>query len=131
MSQTLNLNLFLDEPIEDEVVAKPKLEQPQFNNVFSVEKPSQPQPQPQPQQRLNSFMNQSTAPVSNKPKKLMRNIDLYNYDKELNIKVFGIGGAGNNMVNHMANYSNINKEWLYAINTDYKVLRNMPEDINI
>ncbi len=128
MSETLNLNLFLDEPMEEEIVAKPAVEQqkPTANNWFNVEKPTQPQPQA----RLNSFMNQSTAPVSNKPKKLMRNIDLYNYDKELNIKVFGIGGAGNNMVNHMANYSNINKEWLYAINTDYKVLRNMPEDIN-
>ncbi len=127
MSQTINLNLFLDDPIDDEVVAAPKVELPKFETTYKT-LPTQTQSTPSP--RLNSFMNQSPTPTASKPKKLMRNIDLYNYDKELNIKVFGIGGAGNNMVNHMANYSNINKDWLYAINTDYKVLRNMPEDIN-
>ncbi len=135
MSDKLNLNLFLDEPIDDEATASKKEEAAQnlrshFNNWNQpIEQPVQ-QPQ-QTQQRLNSFMNQTAIPVSNKPKKLMRNIDAFNFtEKELNIKVFGIGGAGNNMVNHMANYSNITKDWLYAINTDYKVLRNMPEDIN-
>ncbi len=127
MSQPLNLNLF-DDNLEDEVIASPKVEQPKIQSPLNNWQ--QQQIQPQPSQRLNSFMNQSSVPVSNKPKKLMRNIDAYNFDKELCIKVFGVGGAGNNMVNHMANYSNINKEWLFAINTDYKVLRNMPEDIN-
>ncbi|MGL4950854.1 MAG: cell division protein FtsZ [Mycoplasma sp.] len=59
------------------------------------------------------------------------NLGDFNFEDELKIKIFGIGGAGNNMIKHIANSTNINKKWLYAINTDYQVLKMMPNGINL
>ncbi|MGL4951480.1 MAG: cell division protein FtsZ [Mycoplasma sp.] len=62
---------------------------------------------------------------------LFDNLGDFNFEKELKIKVFGIGGAGNNMVKHIANSTSINKSWLYAVNTDYQVLKMMPSGLNL
>lgn len=62
---------------------------------------------------------------------LFDNLDDLDFNSDLRIKIFGIGGAGNNMVNHIAKFTSINKSWLYAINTDYQVLKKMPSGINI
>ena len=79
-----------------------------------------------------NFAFDNHSPSYKKPaKKLFNNLDKFQFKKDLNIKILGVGGAGNNMIEHMANHSSIDKSSLYAINTDYQVLRKMPENINL
>ena len=79
-----------------------------------------------------NFAFDNPQPSYKKPvKKLFNNLDKFQFKKDLNIKILGVGGAGNNMIEHMANHSSIDKSSLYAINTDYQVLRKMPENINV
>lgn len=58
------------------------------------------------------------------------NLDDFEFDDKVKIKVFGVGGAGNNMVYHMYHNANILKEQLYAFNTDYQVLKKLPQELN-
>lgn len=84
--------------------------------------------------RLNSFINENNVYSQQRkktPNKLYKNLGNFNFNRELRIKIFGVGGAGNNMVQHMATNSSINNDSLFAINTDYQVLRKMPDDINV
>ncbi len=50
-----------------------------------------------------------------------------NTKKPLKIKILGIGGAGNNMVAHMAQYSSLDPQMLFAVNTDQEVLYKMKD----
>lgn len=61
---------------------------------------------------------------------LFNNIDEFEFKNDLNIKIFGIGGAGNNMVHHISNNSGIEKKSLFAINTDFQVLKKLPNEFN-
>lgn len=83
---------------------------------------------------LNLDMSKTTNPLktsSSEEEVLFDNLDDFNFEGELKIKIFGIGGAGNNMINHIANHTDINRAWLYAINTDYQVLKKMPKGMNV
>lgn len=53
------------------------------------------------------------------------NLDDFEFEPKLNIKIIGVGGAGNNMIEHLANNSNLDPKMLYAVNTDYQVLKKM------
>lgn len=65
------------------------------------------------------------------PKVLFDNLDDFDFSDEIKIKILGIGGAGNNMINHIANTTSIDKSLLFAINTDYQVLKKMSKEINL
>lgn len=83
---------------------------------------------------LNLDMSQTTSPAKTsivEEEVLFDNLDDFNFEGDLKIKIFGIGGAGNNMINHIANHTDINRAWLYAINTDYQVLKKMPKGMNV
>lgn len=82
-------------------------------------------------EQLKDINVNQQQPRKNPNKKLFQNLGDFQFKDELRIKIFGVGGAGNNMINHMARNSNIDNECLYAINTDYQVLRTMPNDINV
>lgn len=56
---------------------------------------------------------------------LYNNLDDFDLQPNLNIKIFGIGGAGNNIIEHIAKNSDIDPTMLYAINTDLQVLKKM------
>ena len=53
------------------------------------------------------------------------NLDDFSLETKLNIKILGIGGAGNNMIAHIAKNSSLDPKMLFAINTDYEVLKKM------
>ncbi|MGL4948169.1 MAG: cell division protein FtsZ [Mycoplasma sp.] len=62
---------------------------------------------------------------------LFDNLGDFNFESQLNIKVLGVGGAGNNMLKYIANGTSINKKNLFAINTDYQVLKSLASGLNI
>lgn len=84
-------------------------------------------------QKLNLDFSNTPKIVGNSdsPKVLFDNLDDFDFSDEIKIKILGIGGAGNNMINHIANNTNIDKSWLFAINTDYQVLKKMSKEINL
>lgn len=61
---------------------------------------------------------------------LYSNLDEFEFQNDFKIKIFGIGGAGNNMINHIATSTNIKSKWLYALNTDYQALKKISENCN-
>lgn len=99
--------------------------------IPSQEKNEQPKVETisQPQEQLPK-----AAPAPIKTKHIFTNIDLNkddNTSNTFNIKVIGIGGAGCNVINHIAaNHKNItDAATLYAFNTDLcslKLMRNVP-----
>ena len=58
------------------------------------------------------------------------NLDDFDFNSHVNIKIFGLGGAGNNMVNHIAENTSINRNCLYAINTDFQFLKSLSKNLN-
>lgn len=63
-------------------------------------------------------------------KNFFDNLDDFDFSSNVNIKVFGLGGAGNNIVAHIAEHTNVNRECLYAINTDFQFLKQLPQNFH-
>lgn len=95
-----------------------------------VETQTQPQVQPQPEPVV-----EQPKPVVEQPKKAFSNIDLSNDEANntFNIKVIGIGGAGCNVINHIAaNHKAItDAATIYAFNTDLCSLKLMKNVSNL
>ena len=118
-------------PEKTPVVEQPKVE-PQ-----KVKQPQpQPEPKPEPVAETPKEEIKQTAPATPiKTNKVFTNIDVKqeNVHNEFNIKVIGIGGAGCNVINHIAaNHKNIVEyATLYAFNTDLCSLRLMKNVDNL
>ncbi len=73
---------------------------------------------------------QNPLKLNGNNKNFFDNLDDFDFSSNVNIKVFGLGGAGNNMVAHIAEHTNVDKQCLFAINTDYQFLKQLPQNFN-
>ena len=93
-----------------------------FNNLVNTEKTIE-------ENVANIVTNNISLPKKNN-KNFFDNLDDFEFSSEVNIKIFGLGGAGNNMVQYIAENTNIDPKCLYAINTDWQFLKRISSNLN-
>lgn len=83
---------------------------------------------------VNSFENitsRNNSPIKiEEDEEFFNNLDDINFEPKVKIKILGIGGAGNNMIEHIAKNSTLDQKSLYAVNTDFQVLKKMENNCN-
>ncbi|MCQ3907991.1 MAG: hypothetical protein MJ219_04815 [Mycoplasmoidaceae bacterium] len=118
------------EPIVTNIEPPKPIEQPKVEPVITPVEPPKPIEQPKPvEQPLVEPIKQTAPATPKKSTHVFTNINVLedNTHNEFNIKIIGIGGAGCNVINHIAaNHKDItDSATLYAFNTDLCSLRLM------